>query len=44
MVGPEAVPNGLPPSLVQYTVDSDRIQLGRTDQTEEILQDFYRFS
>ena len=44
MAGPEAVPNGLPPSLVQYTVDSDRIQLGRTDQTGEILQDFYRFS
>ena len=38
MAGPEAVPNGLPPSLVQYPVDSDRIQLGRTDPTREILQ------
>ena len=44
MAGPEVVPNGLPQSLVQYMVDSDRIQSGRTDPTGEILQDFYRFS
>ena len=44
MAGPEVVPNGLPQSLVQYMVDFDRIQSGRTDPTGEILQDFYRFS
>ena len=44
MAGPEVVSNGLPQSLVQYTVDSDRIQSGRMDPTGEILQDFYRFS
>ena len=44
MAGPEAVPHGLPPSLVQYAVDSDRMQSGKTDSAGETLRNSYRFS